>query len=219
MPCSLQYSWNRFEVYSPPQSNWRVISLWPLSASIRPLKCLKLVKAADFSLRMYTHNFLLKSSMKVIKYQLTPKVAGSNGSQMSVWTSCNGASALYDFSLGKGSRTCLPIMQPSQKWLSGSIVGKLYTMPTVDSSFRPLKFRWPKRRCHLHDSFSTSPWKHFPTFIFRCKGNMWFLFILKQVMRPHFAFSNQRWLFSIYTLYPFLSNWSILRILLFMLGI
>ena len=68
MPYSLQYPWNIFEVYLPPRSDRRVISLWPLSTSTRALKFLKIVKAADFSLRMYTHNFLLKSYMKVIKY-------------------------------------------------------------------------------------------------------------------------------------------------------
>ena len=160
MPFFLQYSWNRFEVCSSPRSNQRVISLWPLSASTWVLKFLKVVKVADFSLRMYTHNFLLKSSMKVIKYLLPPKEIGSSGMQMSVWTSCNGACALHDFSLGKGSRACLPIMQTSQVWLDGSIVGKSRTMPVVHSRFRPLKFRWPKRRCHLYDSFFMSPWKH-----------------------------------------------------------
>ena len=196
MPCSLQYSWNLFEVYSPTRSDRRVISLCPLSASTRALKFLKVVKAADIFQNVHPH-FLLKLSMKVIKYLLPPKETGSSGLQMSVWTSCNGASALHDFSLGKGSRACLLIMQTSQVWLGGLIFGKSRTMPAVDSNFRPLKFRWPKRRCHLHDSFFTSPWKHFSTFVFRCKGNMRFLVILTQVMRPPFAFCNQRWLFSI----------------------
>ena len=170
MPHCLQYSWNSFEVYSPPLSDLSVFILQPLSTSTRALKFLKVVNAADFSLIKNTQSFLLKSSIKVMMYLLPPREGVYNGPQISVWTNCNGAFALHDFPTGNEFLCCLPRVHASHTCLGFSIVGKPCTMFAVDNSLGPLKWRCPYLRCHFHDSLFISPWKHFSSLVLRYSG-------------------------------------------------
>ena len=131
---------------------------------------------------------------------------GSNGPHISVCTNCSGAFALHVSPTGNDSRACLPSTQPSHTWRVASIWGRPRTIPPLDSNFRPLKLRWPNRRCHFHDSSSITPMLQLPIFVFKFNGNIRFFDIRTRAISFLLAFLRVRSMFSICIMYPFWSS-------------
>ena len=68
MPCLDKNASKAFEVYSPLLSDRRTLTLWLVWVSTMAFHSSNLFNTWSLDLRMYTHIFLEKSSIKVTKY-------------------------------------------------------------------------------------------------------------------------------------------------------
>ena len=118
----------------------------------------------------------------------------------------------------KFPRSLTPKVHTSHTYFGFSILGHPCTMLDVDNNLSPLKLRCPRQRCHFHDSFFTSPWKHFSVVELKWSGNIQFWPIWIFATNLLLVSFKTRESFYMCIIYPFSRSCPILRILLFMLG-
>jgi len=83
-----------------------------------------MLNASDFSLKIYIHAFLLKSSIKHNEYLFLLFDIGEIGPQMSACISCNFYVALHVLVFEIGSLCCFPIMQSVQVTVDADSCGR-----------------------------------------------------------------------------------------------
>lgn len=146
MPEFLRESWNRFEAYSPPLSEWRVLILQPDCRSTIVSHCLNFRKTSSLDFRKEIQVNRECSSVNVTPYLAPPSDVGVMGPKRSVWTVSN-----FDAGRVRGVRdiefVIFPMTQDSQ---GGAGEGEMFMPETyLGKAETAVKLRWPSRLCHV----------------------------------------------------------------------